>query len=250
MKILFAGPSIRGIEAAALAGVHCRGPARQGDILRAVLDGATAIGLVDGLFGDVASVWHKEILFALDQGVTLMGAASLGALRAAECAAFGMIGIGEIYRGYATGVLEDDDAVAQLHAPAELGFEPLTEALVNVEATLVEIRAKALLDAKRVARLSDAASRLFFEDRTYDRIIAQAGLSGAEDGPRLIDLLRANHVDLKRRDASLLLARMVEEPDRRGPKPDWQLSQTRIWRRILADHRAAAEPASAPIPPP
>ena len=251
MRVLFAGPSVFGIEIGALSGVQCRGPARQGDILRAVLDGATTIGLIDGLFGEVASVWHKEILFALAHGVTVLGAASLGALRAAECAPFGMIGIGEIYRRYATGALEDDDAVAQLHAPAELGYRALTEALVNVEATLFEMTAKELLDAERFARLRNAAARLFFKDRTYDRIVEHAGLSGAQGGGSLIDLLHANHIDLKRRDAALLLERMVEVPGRGDASElHWQLSQTRIWRRILADHRTAAKPLPGPVSPP
>ena len=117
----------------------CRGPARQGDIARAALEGASAIGLVDGLYEDVAAPWHKEILFALAQGVTVLGGASIGALRAAECAAFGMIGVGDIFESYVSGARVDDSDVAQLHAPAELDYAPLTEALVNVEATLAAL---------------------------------------------------------------------------------------------------------------
>ena len=43
------------------------------------------------------------------------GGGSLGALRAAECAHFGMIGVGEIFTRYMSGDLVDDCAVAQLH---------------------------------------------------------------------------------------------------------------------------------------
>ncbi|MEJ0097006.1 MAG: TfuA-like protein [Bauldia sp.] len=51
---------------------------------KAVLAGASVIGLVDGVFENVASVWHKEILYALSEGVQVFGAASMGALRAAD----------------------------------------------------------------------------------------------------------------------------------------------------------------------
>jgi hypothetical protein len=125
MKILFAGPSLYRTDWSAgrvRDGVDCRGPAAQGDIARAVVEGAAAIGLVDGRYEDIAAVWHKEILYAIEQGVPVFGAASMGALRAAECADFGMIGLGAVYERYRSGGLADDAAVAQLHAPAELGY--------------------------------------------------------------------------------------------------------------------------------
>ena len=42
--------------------------------------GYRRIGIIDGHFGNVPSVWHKEILFALSKGVEVSGAASMGAL--------------------------------------------------------------------------------------------------------------------------------------------------------------------------
>ncbi len=88
MKILFAGPSLAGThyvpappgcaDESGGQAVEVRGPAAQGDIGRAVLQGASAIGLFDGRCEDTASVWHKEILFALSRGVTVLGAASMG----------------------------------------------------------------------------------------------------------------------------------------------------------------------------
>src|SRR5262245_4299213 len=110
-----------------------RPPAACGDILRAVRDGARAIGLIDGLFGDSPSVWHKEILAALAEGIPVYGAASMGALRAAECHRFGMIGVGRIFSEYRDGLRVADSDVAVVHGPAEVRYRPLTEALVDVE---------------------------------------------------------------------------------------------------------------------
>jgi len=141
VKILFSGPSLHGFDWSNLRSgsdpIERRGPAGQGDIARAVIEGASVIGLIDGRYEDIAAVWHKEILYALGEGVQVFGAASMGALRAAECADFGMVGIGTVFERYRFGDLSDDAAVAQLHAPQEMGWTPLTEALVNVEATLV-----------------------------------------------------------------------------------------------------------------
>ena len=173
MKALFAGPSLYGdIVAGRIAAapeIVCRGPAAQGDLAAAVLDGATAIGLVDGRYEDVAAPWHKEILFALSEGVAVYGGGSLGALRAVECAPFGMIGVGEIFARYMSGDLVDDSAVAQLHAPAELDYMPLTEALVNVEATIRRLAARGIVDAALAAALAASARALFFKRLTYRR---------------------------------------------------------------------------------
>ncbi len=97
MKIVFAGPSLHGTPVE-WGDIVCRGPAETGAIERALGDGATVIGLVDGHYQQVGAVWHKEILAALAAGAAVFGAASMGALRAAECAPFGMVPVGSIAR--------------------------------------------------------------------------------------------------------------------------------------------------------
>ena len=134
--IVFAGPSMGSPDPAAAQHIAFRPPARYGDITGAVRSNAAVIGLIDGVFETAAAVWHKEIVYALAAGVSVFGAASIGALRAVELEPFGMIGIGDIFRAYRDGKIEDDDEVAVQHGPAELGFLPLTEAMVNVRATL------------------------------------------------------------------------------------------------------------------
>ena len=103
------------------------------------------------------AVWHKEILPALDEGIAVFGAASMGALRAAELDAFGMIGVGDIYAGYRDGVLEDDDDVAIAHATAEEGFRELSDAMVNIRATARAAERAAVIGA--TTRTADRGSR-------------------------------------------------------------------------------------------
>lgn len=214
MKIVFAGPSLYGyvrdgriVSAPSLA---CRGPARQGDIDRAVAEGASAIGLIDGLFEDVAAPWHKEILRALSQGVAIYGAASMGALRAAECAAFGMVGIGEIYERYASGELVDDDAVAQLHAPAELDYQPLTEALVDIEATLAAAYGARAIEAGEREELTRIARRLNFKERTIDRIVSESAIAAGRRAAITV-FLKCKGSYVKTSDALALVERLQRD---------------------------------------
>jgi hypothetical protein len=235
MKVLFAGPSLYGFDWSANPPggdpIDCRGPAGQGDIARAVVEGATVIGLIDGRYEDVAAVWHKEILYALDQGVQVLGGASMGALRAAECADFGMVGIGAVFERYRSGALADDAAVAQLHAPEEMGYLPLTEALVNVEATIERFRKLQAVTDAEAGRLEASARALFFKERTYRRILSHAGLDDhGERGKRLAELIKRCKVDVKREDALTLLGYLSYlEPVRQAPPEDWRLHATHTW---------------------
>lgn len=225
MKVLFAGPSLWGQDVDT-GDLEVCPPARQGDLHRAVLDGATAIGLVDGVFGFVPSVWHKEILHALSEGVRVLGAASLGALRSAECHAFGMEAIGTIARDYLSGVRNEDADVCLAHAPAELDFMPLSEPLVDVEATLAAMP----LPAADRARLLQAARELYFADRTIEAMLARAGLP-AELGR----LYRDHRVTAKARDALELVVRLRSLPDAHTTPPaDWSFRPSGPWRHYLA----------------
>ncbi|MET0402172.1 MAG: TfuA-like protein, partial [Cystobacter sp.] len=87
--LVFLGPSLPEEEALALVPCRVLPPARQGDIWRALSLRPRAIALVDGVFEAQPSVWHHEVLAALDAGVAVFGGASMGALRAAELAPHG-----------------------------------------------------------------------------------------------------------------------------------------------------------------
>jgi hypothetical protein len=239
VKILFAGPSLHGTPWAAdepslIDGVECRGPAAQGDIATAVVEGATAIGLIDGRFEDIAAVWHKEILYALEEGVQVFGAASMGALRAAECAPFGMIGVGAVFERYRDGDLVDDAAVAQTHAPAELGYAPLSEALVNVEATLERFVKLRAINEAEAAALNAGARRLFFKERTWPQILDAAGLDCEPRRARLLELVRRCRVDVKQQDA-VILAKYLSylDPARQAAPDDWRMESSYTWVRTL-----------------
>ena len=85
--LVFLGATLRLADAQACLDAIYLPPAAQGDIvLAAHAFRPRAMVLIDGQFEDRPAVRHKEILWALAQGIGMIGAASMGALRAAEIA--------------------------------------------------------------------------------------------------------------------------------------------------------------------
>jgi len=207
--VVFLGPSATRDAFARLADADIWPPAAHGDIYRAVTGGARVIGLVDGVFDSVRSVWHKEILWALDQGVALLGASSMGALRAAELAPLGMQGVGWVFDAFASGRLEDDDEVALIHAPARLGFRPLSEAMVNVRRTAEQAAAEGVITPGGSEALVIAAKAQFYPDRDWPKILHEARLR-PDDRQAFERWLPSGRIDIKAEDA-LALARALAD---------------------------------------
>ena len=143
--VVFVGPSLdRAAVDALLPAAIVLPPICQGQLLSAVdRYRPAAVAIIDGEFSQSLSVWHKEILFALGQGIRVFGASSMGALRAAECDVYGMVGVGQIYEWYRDGVLVDDDEVALVHGSEDDGWRNLSWPMVNVRATVDELRSPA-----------------------------------------------------------------------------------------------------------
>lgn len=246
--VVFAGPSIPAADVERLLpGSVSLPPAAQGDVYRATLARPAAIGLIDGYFERVPSVWHKEILWALSQGIHVFGSASMGALRAAELASFGMIGVGAIFEAYRDGVLEDDDEVAVAHGAVDSGYRAGSDAMVNIRATLLRAVREGVIDAGAAVALERAAKRLFYAERSYARLLElgrDAGLA-----PAVVDGLRhwlaSGAVDQKYDDAVAMLQAMRAILDAgRPPVPaTFVFEETLWWQQLKA---RAAETGLAP----
>jgi hypothetical protein len=127
--VIYVGPSLYQCKPDPLPGELWRGPAGQGDILKDVITIAPRqIVLIDGVFHQSLAVWHKEIVYALLAQTIVIGAASMGALRAAEMHRYGAVGIGRVFEMYRDGE-EDDSLVAMSFEPET--FRPLSQAPIG-----------------------------------------------------------------------------------------------------------------------
>ena len=250
---VFLGPTLPREDAAAVLDATFLPPARQGDVFRAVrTHQPRAIGLIDGVFLDVPAVWHREILWALNEGVHVFGAASMGALRAAELAPFGMRGVGTIFAAYQAGrwpaddaPFEDDDEVAVIHAPAEAGGAALSDPMVDLRASLDAAEAAAVIDRANRLALVAAMKALHFPARSFARLgEAARALLGETAAARLINWLVANRVAQKRLDAIAMLQAMARllENDPRSFRASFRFERALVWEQFV---RAAAPPDAA-----
>ncbi len=239
---VFLGPSLPLAEARRLLDAVYLPPARQGDVCRALRDHApAAIALIDGYFEQVPAVWHKELLWALAQGVRVYGAASMGALRAAELCQFGMVGVGQIFEAYRDGVFpsysaerfEDDDEVAVSHGPAELGFVG-SDAMVDIRATLTAASEGGTITLDLRDRLASLAKGLFYKDRSYQALLQAAADAGFESEAldRFAAWLPTGKIDQKRRDARALLG-LLAQGGLVTAVPDFKLAHTVAWEAAL-----------------
>lgn len=166
----------------------------------------------------------------------MFGAASMGALRAAELAEFGMVGVGQVYGEYRRGDLNDDDEVALVHADAACGYRPISEALVNLRATLRAAQSRGVIDARERAVLLARLKEQFYPDRSYPGLIELALHELAERGKPLANWLRdaENRVDQKHLDA-LELLKQLDDFRRSKPAPlavPWVFQHTDAWELV------------------
>jgi hypothetical protein len=231
--VIFAGPSLPPRRRPAAGPFEWRPPVRQGELYRAALERPAVIGVIDGYFETTPTVWHKEVLWAMAEGIHVFGAASTGALRAAELDAFGMRGIGRIYEDFRDGVLTDDDEVAVLHGPAELDYPAVTEAMVNIRATLAAAARDGIVTPALADRLTAATKALFYKERSW-RAVLDAAASG-DDAPALARFaawLPTGRIDQKRRDAMAMIEAIAVHLAAGTPPltVDYQLANTAAWQ--------------------
>ncbi len=236
------GPSLPPLDARnALEAVYLP-PVSEGDVYRAVDEMPDAIGIIDGYFECIPSVWHKEILYALSRGIRVFGAASMGALRAAELAAFGMEGIGAIFEAFREGVLEDDDEVAVIHGPAEFGYPVLSEAMVNIRRTLSDAALEGVIFQETRARLESIAKGLPYRERTFAAMMDEGKRCRLSDEElhAFRQWLPNGRVDQKREDALLMLRtmRLQVRADATHHPVQFHFEHTTLWER--ASRLAAA----------
>ena len=176
---VFVGPSLaRWRVEQLLPGCVVRPPIERGDLYRDRLLGGSAFLILDGVSPQQSSVSVQEIEDVMADNALVVGAASLGALRAAECWASGMQGIGLTYRALRSGavLLSDDEIATAADVDSEFGARGgWSVSLFNVRFATSRLRRRGLIDARQRERIVAAAEALFFTERRWETILAAAG---------------------------------------------------------------------------
>jgi hypothetical protein len=241
---IFLGPTLAEKDARAELDAVYLPPVSAGDVYRLWRRRPRAIGIVDGYFDRVPAVWHKEIMWVMERGVHVFGGAGLGALRAAELDTFGMHGVGWVYQAFRQETLDRDDEVAVRHGPADDGYRPLSEAMVNIRRTLAVAEHQGIIAAATVGILLTAGMALFYPDRTWPELLRAA--EAARPDTAELDALRrwlpAGRIDQQAADAVAMLREMrgflAADP---GPQQvSWTMANTAMWE--VAKRRADALP--------
>jgi hypothetical protein len=223
--VVFLGPTLSPEVARSTLDAIYLPPAVQGSVVSAVQRfEPDAILIIDGIFQSAPAVRHKEILWAISLGIPVVGAASMGALRAAELFPH-MLGVGLVYRWYRRFPFAPDDAVAVIHGPPEVNCAALTVAHIDLRMTFRAIRRRGLISDSFKTSLEDAAQRLNFRDRTLERVVAEALLpSDDSSAEELVALLKSELIEQKRLDALQALRLLSCSVPRRPRTIDFALT--------------------------
>lgn len=180
-----------------------RPPVKRGDLTRLPSE-VSIVGIVDGVLLTDAAVGHREILSLLDRGVKVVGGGSMGALRAAELDTFGMIGVGRIYREYASGRVEGDDEVVLSYDPFSL--RPLSEPLINIRLNLDKATDEGVITDSSKNIILQNIKCVYYPRRNFQLISEVArGLLTLEESQKLDTFLKKGIEDFKKNDALLLI---------------------------------------------
>ncbi len=172
-KVVFLGPSLGHSEARDLCPeATIRPPIRFGDLYALACEPPGQVLIIDGVFHDSTPVWQREILQLLQSGWQVLGASSMGALRALELEPYGMIGLGTVFEWYRSGRIEGDDEVALLHGVADMDYLPLTLPLVDVRHALIGLDEHGVLTPAQVSGILCEFKRMGYETRTRSELLA------------------------------------------------------------------------------
>lgn len=207
--IVYLGPTLNREEASKILDADYRDPAKKGDFLRLshTSDEKKYVGFIDGVFlhdypPSPIEVYH----LATRKNIELIGASSLGALRAVELEKFGMKGIGKIFQLFKNGILNADDEVAVTFVRDKNILQ--SEALIDIRFNLFLAYKKGIITNQTKKRCVKIAKNIYFPFRNYEDVIrlTQEQFPSTHDELEIFrDYILKNRDSLKARDAKKLL---------------------------------------------
>lgn len=170
--IVYLGPTLSREKAIKILDADYRDPAKKGDFLMLSQDSDEKkyVGFIDGVFlhdypPSPIEVYH----LATRKNIELIGASSLGALRAVELEKFGMKGIGKIFQLYKNGIINADDEVAVTFTRENNILQ--SEAMIDIRFNLFLAYKKGIITNQTKKRIAKIAKNIYFPFRNYEDII-------------------------------------------------------------------------------
>jgi len=202
--VIYTGLSICFDEAKSILDADYQPPIKRGDIdnLLNNRDDVEIIGIIDGVFHQSPAVSHKEILRALKDNITVVGGASMGALRACELYPYGMIGIGNIFEDYKNGTIESDDDVAVSLDPTT--YEQLSDSWINMKYNFNKAQKDNILSQEDVDNLLATSKDIYYPKRNFEYVIKKSELTEYKK-TELTKYLDKNKFDIKHDDAKAVI---------------------------------------------
>jgi hypothetical protein len=203
--IIFLGPSLGLEKAKAILDADYKPPAKKGDLLALLgcSDTKRVIGLIDGLFlQDYPPTPIEVYSILVRKNLTIVGGASLGALRAVELEKFGMIGIGKVFELFRNRIIDADDEVAVTFDQTNHNVQ--SEAMIDIRFNLFIAQRKRIIGADAKRALAKIAKDTYFPFRNYDCIIDESIKRYQifeEQFEAFRNYIRKNKDNIKERDA-------------------------------------------------
>lgn len=217
MLYVYSGPSLdrETLQRSLPANSTVCSPIKGGDILTLLCDEnaprPTHIHIIDGFYYNVPSVRHKEIIQAIDQGIIVSGCSSMGAIRAAECKDFGMIGTGRVYSYFASQFVSGDDEIAVAHHPAP-SFEKISTPLINIRFTIEDLCNEGLLESRIGEDILAYYKNISFSERHFRLLQLN------DDFKQYYQLIASRYQDWKRLDALESLSLLADMEQASAPE--------------------------------
>ncbi|MFW2438911.1 MAG: TfuA-like protein [Arenicellales bacterium] len=168
---VFGGPSLELLTTLMREQINERPPVRNGDLQTLCSDVRPGTALIlDGLFGSELAINPTEIRQAMEAGWQVYGAASMGAMRAAELWPLGMIGLGDVYNLLRSGCLSSDADMAVLYVSTH--FREATISMVHIQFLLNHMHRCHHLPTLQARKMKLAAQHIYWTERTLGQVLA------------------------------------------------------------------------------
>ncbi len=155
------------------------------------------VGLIDDYAGNWESVWHNELVYILEMGIKVFGAAGVGAIRAYELEKYGIKGVGKVFEHYKLcKTISDSDVICLFNQ--NNNFLRLTEPMVNINFTLDSLQ----LTDELKSKITSLIREIYWKQRTRETINNKLEESGISKD--IIHSIWENYHDVQKEDAKLL----------------------------------------------